>query len=80
MNFTGLKSKGYESPLPLRLQSRCLDHGIPEMLGLVQTVPVDMCSVYHLKNHLMKKDYETGIAGICFACIVLMIILIVIFQ
>ena len=50
-------------------------HGIPEMLGLVQAVPVDLCTVCNLKNCDMKKDYETGIAGICMIATVILVVL-----
>ena len=53
-------------------------HGIPEMLGLVQEIFVDLCYVCNLKNRDMKKEESVMIAGICFAAIVLMVALAVI--
>ena len=50
-------------------------HGIPEMLGLVQEIFVDLCTVCNLKNCDMKKDYETGIAGICMIATVILVVL-----
>lgn len=79
MNFIGLKSKGYEKFRSGRFSDIVVYYGITKMVELVQEIPVDLCIVYNSKNFDMKKDYSTGIAGICFFVIVLMTIAIVIF-